>query len=162
MSDLVEKLRPVERDLAREFGDFALFALFAPEENSYERWDLVLAAPLLRHTYQRAQLQRIIDVMRQHLTIEDYIRVCRFILLPITSPALMEITRRYPTEGRVIEIFNREMFSHFMREGFIMTSRPVLACTPDAPALPSSDCTGPRAAARKRRPAVQVPELPRT
>ncbi len=162
MSDLVEKLRPVERDLARDFGDFVLFALFAPEENSYERWDLVLAAPRLRHTYERAQLQRIIDVMRQHLTLKDYIRVCRFILLPMTSPELMEITRRYPTEGRVIEIFSREMFRHFMREGYIMTSRPVLACTPDAPGQGSTDCTGPNTIARKPRVTHQAAELPRT
>lgn len=161
MSDLVEKLRPVERDLARDFGDFALFALFAPEENSYDRWDLVLAAPLLRHTYERAQLQRIIDVMRQHLTIRDYIRVCRFILMPMSSPAVTEVTRRYPTDGRVIEIFSREMFSHFMREGYIMTSRPELACAPDASAQDARDGACPQPVGRRAGVATQVPEMPR-
>ena len=44
---LVKKFVSLERDVSAEKGGFSLFGLFHREEASFDKWDLVIAAPWL-------------------------------------------------------------------------------------------------------------------
>jgi hypothetical protein len=161
MSDLVEKLRPVEREIAAESGEFALFALFHIEGDLHENWDVILAAPWLDEKTREKALGRILQVLRTRLSIRDFLRVDRVMILPMVHPDVGALMRRYPAEDRVVEICHRELLGQYIDEGYIMTSRPALAVVPDAPAQDSGDRTRSSAITRKSRGAGQVPALPR-
>lgn len=160
MSDLVEKLRPVEHEIAAESGEFALFALFHIEGSLHDNWDLILAAPWLDENTKEKALRRILQVLQTRLSIRDFLRVDRVMILPVVHPDIGALIRRYPAEDRVVEICHRELLGQYIDEGYIMTSRPALACPPDAPVQNASD--GARRGPVVRKPAVaaQVPEMP--
>jgi hypothetical protein len=161
MSDLVEKLRPVEREITAESGEFALFALFHIEGDPHECWDLVLAAPWLDEKNKPKNLRRILQVLQTRLGIKDFLRVGRVMILPVVHPDIGALLRRYPAEDRVVEICHRELLGQYIDEGYIMTSRPALACVPDAPAQDVGDGAPTKPAVRKPRGAAQPPALPR-
>lgn len=146
MSDLVEKLRPVERDLAAETGEFALFALFHDEENPHERWDLVVAAPSLDANRYWKHLKRIVAVLRDHLSFEDFLRVSGILIVPVSHPDVVAALRRFPAEDRVVEICHRELFGRYIDEGYIMTARAALAGEPQVVGGETALCTPSRAA----------------
>lgn len=161
MSDLVEKLRQVEREIAAESGEFALFALFHIEGDLHENWDLVLAAPWLDEKTKEKTLRRILQVLRTRLNVRDFLRVDRVMILPVVHPDVGALIRRYPAEDRIVEICHRELLGQYIDEGYIITSRPALGCAPDAPVQDASD--GARRSPVGRKPgAAQMPEMPRT
>lgn len=162
MSDLVEKLRPVEREIAAESGEFALFALFHIEGSLHENWDLILAAPWLDEKTKEKHLRCILQVLRTRLSIRDFLRVDRVMILPVVHPDVGALIRRYPAEDYVVEICHRELLGQYIDEGYIMTSRPGLACAPDAPVQDASAARRRSRAVRKSAVAAQMPEMPRT
>jgi hypothetical protein len=162
MSDMVEKLRPVEHEIAAESGEFALFALFHIEGSLHDNWDLILAAPGLDEKTRDKAVRRILQVLRTRLSIRDFLRVGRVVILPVVHPDVSALIRRYPAEDRVVEICHRELLGQYIDEGYIMTSRPALACAPDAPVPDASDAGRRSRAVRKPAVAAQLPEMPRT
>jgi hypothetical protein len=162
MSDLVEKLRLVEREIAAESGEFALFALFHIEGSLHENWDIVLAAPWLDEKTKENALRRIFQVLRTRLSIKDFLRVDRVMILPVVHPDVGALIRRYPAEDYVVEICHRELLGQYIDEGYIMTSRPGLACASDAPVQDARDGARRSPAVRKPAIAAPMPEMPRT
>lgn len=162
MSDLIEKLRPVECEIAAESGEFALFALFHIEGSLHDNWDLILAAPWLDEKTKEKALGRILQLLRTRLSIRDFLRVDRVMILPVVHPDVGALMRRYPAEDRVVEICHRELLGQYIDEGYIMTSRPALAYLPEAPVQNASDGARRSPAGRKSAVAGQMPEMPRT
>ena len=130
MRDLIEELRPVELELAAEFGDFALFALFETEDTLFDQRDLYVAAPWLRSDY--ALSVRISQVLRARLSPKDFLRVGRIIDVPVAHPDFWKELRYYPTAGCVVEIYNRELFGKWVTRGCIITCRPDLMPVPES------------------------------
>lgn len=124
MRDLIEELRPVELELAAEFGEFALFALFETEDSLFDQYELYVAAPWLNTDY--ALRVRISEVIRARLSLEDFFRVQRIIAPAVTHPDFSKELRYYPTAGCVVEIYNRQLFEKWVARGCIITCRPDL------------------------------------
>lgn len=124
MRDLIEELRPVEVELAAEFGDFALFALFETEDTLFDRYDLYVAAPWMHADYPLCV--RISEVIRARLSLRDFLRVGRIIAVPVAHPDFSKELRYYPTAGCVVEIYHRQLFERWVARGCIITCRPDL------------------------------------
>jgi hypothetical protein len=121
---LIEELRPVELELAAEFGDFALFALFETEDTLFDRYDLYVAAPWLNADY--ALRVRISEVIRARLSLRDFLRVQRIMDVPVAHPDFSKELRYYPSAGCVVEIYHRQLFEKWVARGCIITCRPDL------------------------------------
>ena len=124
MRDLLEELRPVQLELAAEFGDFALFALFETEDSLFDRYDLYVAAPWLDADYSLRV--RISEMIRARLSVEDFLRVQRIIAVPVAHPDFSKELRYYPTGGCVVEIYHRQLFEKWVARGCLITCRPDL------------------------------------
>ena len=131
MRDLIEELRPVELELAAEFGEFALFALFETEDSSFNRYDLYVAAPWVDTDY--ALRLRISEVIQARLSLRDFLRVERITVVPVEHPDFSRELRYYPTVGCVVEIYHRQLFQKWVPRGCIIT------CRPDLLPVPGSD-----------------------
>jgi hypothetical protein len=154
---LIEELRPVHLELAAEFGDFALFALFETEDSLFDQYDLYVAAPWLNADY--AVRVRISEVIRARLSLRDFLRVGRIISVPVAHPDFSKELRYYPTAGCVIEIYHRQLFEKWVARGCI------IACRPDLMPVPGS-AHDEAAAFGRVRPSTsagsaQPPALPR-
>jgi hypothetical protein len=125
---LIEELRPVELELAAEFGDFALFALFETEDSLFNRYDLYVAAPWLNADY--ALCVRISEMIQARLSFTDFLRVQRIIDVPVAHPDFSKELRYYPTAGCVVEIYHRQLFEKWVARGCIITCRPDLMPVP--------------------------------
>jgi hypothetical protein len=125
---LIEELRPVELELAAEFGEFALFALFETEDSSFDRYDLYVAAPWLKANDPLRV--RISEAIRAHLSLEDFLRVQRIIAVPLAHPDFWKELRYYPTAGCVVELYHRQLFEKWVARGCIITCRPDLMPVP--------------------------------
>ena len=157
MRDLIEELRPVELELAAEFGDFALFALFETEDSLFDRYDLYVAAPWVNAEYPLCV--RISKVIRARLSLRDFLRVGRIVTVPVAHSDFSKELRYYPTAGCAVEIYNRQLFEKWVARGCIITCRPDL--------MPVAESAENGAAAPGRvRPSIsagaaQSPALPR-
>lgn len=157
MRDLIEELRPVEREIAAEFGDFALFALFETEDTLFDRYDLYVAAPWAHSDYPLCV--RISEVIRARLTLRDFLRVGRIIAVPVAHPDFSRELRYYPTAGCVVEIYHRQLFEKWVARGCIITCRPNLMPLPGS-AENGAAAPGPVRPLRSAGSA-QAPALPR-
>ena len=157
MRDLIEELRVVELELAAEFGNLALFALFETEDSLFDQYDLYVAAPWLNADYTLRG--RISEVIRARLSFRDFLRVERIVAVPVAHPDFSKELRYYPTAGCVVEIYHRQLFEKWVARGCIITCRPDL--------MPVPGCAEDEAEAPRRvRPSrsagsAQPPELPR-
>lgn len=132
MRDLVERLRPVEREAAAERGEFALFAVFVTPENLHGRGDIYVAAPWLCGSDERGCRIRISELIRERLSCDDFLRISRIRAVPVAHPDFWKELRYYPTGGQVVEIGPRELFGRDVERGFLITCRPDLVHAPDA------------------------------
>jgi hypothetical protein len=121
---LIEELRPVELELAAEFGEFALFALFETEDSLFDQYDLYVAAPWVNAEYPLCV--RISEVIRARLSLRDFLRVGRIVAIRVAHPDFSKELRYYPTAGCVVEIYNRQLFEKWVARGCIITCRPDL------------------------------------
>lgn len=145
MRDLVERLRVVEREVAADFGEFALFAVFVTGENLHGRGDIYIAARWMGEDDERRCRMRISAAIRERLPSDDFLRISRIRAVEVTHPDFSKELRYYPTGGRVVEISQRELFGKDVERGLLITCRPDLM----GPPLPAGchmaaaqDCAG--------------------
>lgn len=90
MMTLATRCRDAAEQLSQLYGDFALFSLVQQEETA-GKWDIVVSAPWVSEN--RAGIQRIVDVLRQYLTAEDWLNIARVLPLRVDSPLVQTMTR---------------------------------------------------------------------
>ena len=87
--DFIHKLMAVERAIAREKGDFVLFALVQREEG-IGLWDLLISAPWLG-TQEAEILSFFARKLKETLTTDEMMRLSRIVLFPPDDPRVQQI-----------------------------------------------------------------------
>lgn len=120
MSQLAEKVRRVERDIAQEKGALNLFALLE-REDLFDRWDLVLSAPWAKH--DQSTFRYVADVLNCYLTPAEMTRLARLVVLDVAEDPVRAITETYDVEHGQVELTDPESFGLPVKHGYIITSR---------------------------------------
>jgi hypothetical protein len=88
-NDFIHKLMAVERAIAKEKGDFVLFALVQREEG-IGLWDLLISAPWLG-TKEDEILDFFARKLKETLTTDELMRLSRIVLFPPDDPRVQHI-----------------------------------------------------------------------
>jgi hypothetical protein len=87
--DFIHKLMTVERTIAREKGDFVLFALVQRAEG-IGLWDLLISASWLG-TKEAEILDFFAHKLKETLTTDEIMRLSRIVLFPPDDPRVQQI-----------------------------------------------------------------------
>ena len=120
MTQLTEKVREIEKDIAREKGSLNLFALLEREDLA-DRWDLVVSAPWARQ--DQVTLRYIADVIKRHLAPEEMTLLARIVVLPASEDPVRSINESYDVEHGQLELSEPARFGLPVKHGYIITSR---------------------------------------
>ncbi len=99
MIALALRCQQAAAQIASLYGDFVLFSLIQQEATA-GKWDVVASAPWTSQS--RESIQRVVDVLRQHLTAEDWLHTARVLTLEPDSPFVETMTRLFfaPNPGQ--------------------------------------------------------------
>ena len=120
MTELVQKLIPIERAIAKEKGRFTLFALFL-REDSLNWWDVVVAAPWIGKRRYEA-IEYVAHLLQTRLTVDELLQLSGIFIVDLDDPRLHEITREFRVSHGCTEVRGRTFFDMAMERGFIITS----------------------------------------
>jgi hypothetical protein len=119
MKRLATSLAIIERRLAAEKGEFALFACLSPADFQ-EQWDLVVSAAWApRHDTDI--LQRLVGELNEELTPEDRLSIGRVVIVEPSDEDVQELNARFDGED-LWEIRNEKLFGYLVAQGFILAS----------------------------------------
>ena len=121
MKELVEKLRSLEVQIAKQKGEFSLFALFLREE-APDKWDLVVSASWFWRE-QKKTLNYLAEKLRSHLTRDELLILSRIVLIDATDPGLEAIHGTVDVEHGATEVMNCNFFGLEIRHAYIITSK---------------------------------------
>jgi predicted sugar kinase len=121
MSQVVDALEEIERELSREKGPFTLFAVFEREDIP-SRWDLVVAAPWVEQDNEQA-LRVLADEMKKRLPTNQLERVSRIVLLDPGDASVRAITSEHPVEHGRVEIDEGFVYGFPVERGYVITAR---------------------------------------
>ena len=119
--ELVKKLRSLETQLAKQKGEFSLFALFLREE-AQDKWDLVASASWF-WSDEKKTLNYLAEKLRSHLTRDELLTLSRIVLIDETDPGLEAIHGALAVEHGTAEVMNCNFFGLEIRHAYIITSK---------------------------------------
>jgi len=118
---IAEKFREAEEEVARQQGDFTLFALFEREEVP-GKWDLVAAAPWLDTS--RNSIKELIDALSAFFDVKEWKIIATVVPMKASSDFVQAITRKYHFEHRLEEIGSTYVNGLYITHAFLITSNP--------------------------------------
>lgn len=121
MKDLADKIANVEREIAKEKGPFALFALFL-REDAPDRWDLVISAPWAGED-KRETLNYLVAEIKSHLKPEDLISLSRIVVVEPSDEPVRAINRAIDVEHGKVEVKDSQFFGLPIKHAYIITSK---------------------------------------
>jgi hypothetical protein len=124
---LAKKVAALERDIAKERGNFSFFALFV-REDSPNHLDLVAAAPWLKDNEKemRAYLAKEFQSRLDH---EELLALSAVVFLHEDDPKLKRVQRDLvmehdiDVEHGIAELRDEEFFDMGMKRAYIITSK---------------------------------------
>jgi hypothetical protein len=120
MNQLYAKLQQVERDIAKDKGQFNLFALFEREDLT-SRWDLVIAAPWAKH--DEPTLGYVADRLKRYLEPLEMVLLARIVVLEASENPVRAINDNYSVEHGQVELNDPARYGLPVKNGYIITSR---------------------------------------
>lgn len=132
MKDKLERFIKLERRIAKEKGEFSLFALFLREE-APDKWDLVVAAPWMAADRSKA-LGYLAEQIKGELKPLELTQLSRVVIVDQHSPALAALNRAMRVEHEFAEVENRSFFGLQIKHGYIITSQQLSAISETAAA----------------------------
>jgi hypothetical protein len=137
MQELLNKYREIEAEVAREKGEFSLFALLQREDAFGGKWDLVVAAPWIGEGRLKT-LNYLADKITSRLTIEELLSLSMVVPVSVTDEPVQRLIREYPVtpDQKPIEIRDWDYRGMPIARGYILTARltPAAAATSKAAA----------------------------
>jgi hypothetical protein len=135
MTELIEKFKAIEREIADERGGVVLFALFEREDLP-GKWDVVISAPWVDDS-RREALDYVIGIAHSRLTREEIISVSKYVLLRPSEEFVREVNKIVQVEHGLAEVRDLVVNGMAMTRAYIITSRPQdRAEPPPEPAAP--------------------------
>ena len=120
MRELVEKIRKLEEQIAKQKGHFSLFALFLREE-APNRWDLVVSAPWF-WADEKKTLDFLAKKLRSRLANDELVAISRIVLIEQSNPELKAIHRTLQVEHGAEELRDSNFFGLQIRHAYVITS----------------------------------------
>jgi hypothetical protein len=120
MRDFVNKFREIERTLASDRGEFALFALFL-REDSTDKWDLIVASKWIDENRKEA-LSFITQRIAEALSPEELPMLSRVVLVELGNPAVEAVNHAFHITSGVAEVTNSNFFGLEIKHAYIITS----------------------------------------
>ena len=124
---LTEKFTLLESQIAKERGDFTLFALFMREDVP-DRWDLIISAPWVGED-KRGAVDYLIDQIKSRLGKEDLIWLSRIVPVDPEDVEVRDFNRSIQVEHGNVEVNDSNFFGLAIKRAHIITSK-----LPPAPA----------------------------
>jgi hypothetical protein len=121
MKEQAEKLRNVEIDLSKEYGDFELFALFL-REDAPNKWDLIISSDWARAD-KKAALNSIVEKIQSALKPQELMMLSRIIILEKDDAALSALHSAMHVEHGLAEISDSNFFGLAIKHVYLITSK---------------------------------------
>jgi hypothetical protein len=120
MNELIQKMVKIEKYLARQKGDFILFALFL-RDGSPGKWDVLVSANWIDANKQQA-LKVIIEQLTTQLTKDELMSLSRVVVIKKDNEGLPAINQFMPVENEMAEIHDKNFFGLDIKQAFLFSS----------------------------------------
>ena len=121
VTELVEKFRDVEKEIAEEKGDFRLFALVL-RDGAPNRWDVLISAPWTGGD-PKERLKYFVGQIKSRVGADDLINISRVIVLKPTEESVKTFNRAFDVKHGRLEVKDIEVRGILIKQAFIITSR---------------------------------------
>lgn len=121
MKDTVEQFIKLERRIAKDKGEFFLFALFL-REDAPDKWDLVVAAPWMDADRTKA-LSYLAEQIKEELKPRELTQLSRVVIVDQQHPSLAAIKRAVKKADDIAEVANLNFFGLQIKHGYIIVPR---------------------------------------
>jgi hypothetical protein len=128
MSEFLDKLRQVEREIAHERGGIALFGAFEREQG-LQRWDVVIAAPWTAEGLRKS-IDYVFEKLAAHLTFREFLDIARVVPLLPTVPFVKAVHEMVGHVETPKEIPGFTFEGMELKRGYILSSRPAAQADP--------------------------------
>ncbi len=119
MRVIAEKMITVEQELASEYGDFTLFALFL-RENSPGLWDVIVSAPWIDKN-KKEGMDKVVSKINAHLEKEERLRLTRIVIVEHNHPDLSELNHfDFATAQKLIKEDNINLLGQDIKQAFFI------------------------------------------
>ena len=125
MSEFVDKLIAVERELSAEKGGFSFFGLLERvriDAKAAKQYDLVVAAPWL-DADSDVQLHSLISVVTHALTSDEWRNISAVVILPVDHPGIVNMNTMLSAEHSHIDQSDNIVNGFKMKSGLVITSK---------------------------------------
>ncbi len=120
MNELIQKMVKIEKYLARQKGNFRLFALFL-RDGSPGKWDVLVSANWIDANKQQA-LKVIIEQLTTQLTKDELMSLSRVVVIKKDNEGLPAINQFMPVENEMAEIHDKNFFGLDIKQAFLFSS----------------------------------------
>ena len=121
LEELTDSFGRVESQVARDKGDFVLFALVL-REDAPDRWDLVVSAPWAGDDKLRA-VDYLVDQIKAILGPQYLTNLSRIVFVDPEQDAVQKLNRAIQVEHGNVEVRDRYFFGLPIKHASIITSK---------------------------------------
>ena len=121
MKTMADRFALLEREIAREKGDFSLFALVLREDVP-EKWDLVVAAPWFSSDRKRV-LDFFVAEIKSLLGPRQLLDLSRIVVLEASDAAVQALNRAIHVEHGMAEVRDSVFLGLPIRHAYIFSSK---------------------------------------
>ncbi|MCI0489325.1 MAG: hypothetical protein L0229_22260 [Blastocatellia bacterium] len=123
MKEIIEKLIGLEIAIASEKGPFDLFALFSTDEESEDRWDLVVSATWIGEEVIQA-LEYLNSRLRSHLTPQEFSIILKIAPLDVYDWRVRDLQKLVTTEHELKELEGYRFYGFRVQKMYVITCKP--------------------------------------
>lgn len=120
MNELIQKMLKIEKYLARQKGDFRLFALFL-RDGSPGKWDVLVSAQWIDANKQQA-LKVIIEQLTTQLNKDELMSLSRVVVIKQDHEGLPAVNQFMSVENGIAEIHDKNFFGLDIKQAFLISS----------------------------------------
>ncbi|MBA3711148.1 MAG: hypothetical protein H0W76_01715 [Pyrinomonadaceae bacterium] len=120
--EIVDKLISVEKEAAKEKGDFTLFGAFERQDTS-GMWDIVISAPWI-NVKNKQYYDYFARKINAKLTPEEIVTLSRIVLLEPATPFVRAINKMLKIKHRNPQFINSVINGVFIKNAYIISSKP--------------------------------------
>jgi hypothetical protein len=133
MNDIIQKFVELEREIAKERGDFALFALIlrpglsgvvstSDDPGIIGRWDLVVSAPWVGRN-QKEELEYFVRKLRMRVGETGTGFLSRIVMLTPTDQFVRTMNASFRTDDSPIEVLRSSLSGVEIERAYIIRSK---------------------------------------
>jgi hypothetical protein len=120
MNELIQKMVKIEKYLARQQGNFRLFALFL-RDGSPGKWDVLVSANWIDANKQQA-LKIVIEQLTKKLNKDELVSLSRVVVIKKDNEGLLAVNQFMPKENGIAEIHDKNFFGLDIKQAFFISS----------------------------------------